>query len=326
MDDLISVVIPVYNIEKYLERCLKTVTGQTYQNIQIILIDDGSADNSLQMCNQWKQKDERIEVYHQPNGGVSSARNLGIEKALGEWIIFVDGDDWIEPDMLKRMYDRAIETGADMAVCSFVLEDGEKSGISSVFKAEGIPQVISGKQAVESRLNRRDAYDVTNSPCNKLFRKKILDEHKLSFPVKRVMAEDMLFVIKAMLEVKRCVLLPDALYHYFIGRGGNSHSKKDSMKSVRDDIELRIIRTKYLYQKEQRYLGEWSQDDLLYTLLIKYASLAGRIPADDERLIYIKEMLKKHIKAKDTKTKMGVMLYRMSPRIFVREMKRMYRL
>lgn len=326
MDDLISVVIPVYNIENYLERCLKSVTEQTYQKLQIILVDDGSTDNSLQLCNQWQEKDGRIEVYHKQNGGVSSARNLGIGKAIGEWIIFVDGDDWLEPDMLWKMYKSVVETESDVAICSFVLEYGSSKEINSVFKSEGFSGIITGQSAVESLINRRLPYNVTNSPCNKLFRRKMIRENHISFPVNRVMAEDMLFAVKALLEVRRCVLLPDALYHYDLSREGSACSNRDSLKSVRDDIELKIVRTKFLYQRGQKYLGEWSQDELIYTLLMKYLRFSNGDQEDDECLNYIREVLKKRIKAKDKKTKVGLLLYRLNPSLFVRVMKKVYRL
>lgn len=324
--DLISVIIPIYNLENYLERCLKSVAGQTYQNLQIILIDDGSTDNSLQLCNQWKESDSRIEVYHKQNGGVSSARNLGIEKADGEWMIFVDGDDWIESNMLQRMHERAVATGADVAICSFVIENEISKEITSVFKTDICSDIISGRSAVESIVNRRMPYDVANSPGNKLFRKKIIVENHISFPVNRVVSEDMLYSVKALLAVKNCVLLPDALYHYFRIREGNSFSKKNNMKLIQDDIELKIIRTKYLNKKGETYLAEWSQDDLLYCLLMRYVSYSDMFPEDDERIQYIKTMLKKRIKAKDKKTKVGIFLYRLHPALFVWVMRKAYSL
>lgn len=322
MSDLISVIIPVYNIEQYLDRCLKSVTEQTYPSLQILLIDDGSTDNSLQHCNHWQKKDQRITVYHKENGGVSSARNLGIEKADGEWVIFIDGDDWIEPDMLQKMYACAIENQSDVAICSFVLEYGKKKEFTSVLRGEEALKVISGKQAVESIVNRQTQYEVGNSPCNKLIRRRIIEDQHLRFPVGRRMAEDMLFVTKAMLEVERCVLLSDTFYHYFLVREGNSSTKKFDMDLLRDDIELRVIRTKYLYQKEEKDLGDWSQDDLLYTLLIRYAVIADAFCKESSQLIYLRAMLKKHIKARNRKTKLGGLLYKWSPPLFVWVMKK----
>lgn len=322
MSDLISVIIPVYNIEQYLDRCLKSVTEQTYPSLQILLIDDGSTDNSLQHCNHWQKKDQRITVYHKENGGVSSARNLGIKKADGEWVIFIDGDDWIESDMLQKMYTCAIENQSDVAICSFVLEYGKKKEFTSVLRGEEALKVISGKQAVESIVNRQTQYEVGNSPWNKLVRRRIIEEQHLRFPVGRRMAEDMLFVTKAMLEVERCVLLSDTFYHYFLVREGNSSTKKFDMEFLRDDIELRVIRTKYLYQKGEKDLGDWSQDDLLYTLLMRYVALVDIYSREDDQLRYIQGMLKKQIRARNRKTRIGIFLYKWSPDLFVRIMRK----
>ncbi|MBQ5852329.1 MAG: glycosyltransferase family 2 protein, partial [Lachnospiraceae bacterium] len=98
---MISIVVPVYNVEKYLERCVDSLINQTYENIEILLIDDGSKDNSGQMCDEYANKDSRITVYHKENGGLSDARNYGMDRAKGEYIIFIDSDDYVEPNMME---------------------------------------------------------------------------------------------------------------------------------------------------------------------------------------------------------------------------------
>ena len=104
MDSLISIIIPVYNVEKYLRRCVDSVLGQTYDKLEIILVDDGSTDNSGRICDEYREKDQRIIVIHKENGGLSEARNFGIEKSSGEYISFVDSDDWIPEDSVAIMY------------------------------------------------------------------------------------------------------------------------------------------------------------------------------------------------------------------------------
>lgn len=115
---MISIIIPVYNVSKYLDECLKSVVGQTYKNIQIILVNDGSTDNSGAICEEWKKKDDRIEVIHKANGGLSSARNVGIEKAQGEYLMFVDSDDIISFNLCELLYNLLIENDADLAICN----------------------------------------------------------------------------------------------------------------------------------------------------------------------------------------------------------------
>ena len=118
MGKLISVIIPVYNVEPYLPKCLESVCNQTYDNLEIILIDDGSTDNSGQICDMWAERDSRIVVIHKENGGVSAARNDGLKRAKGELIGFVDSDDWVEPSMYKKLFSAIGDT--DMACCGYV--------------------------------------------------------------------------------------------------------------------------------------------------------------------------------------------------------------
>ena len=119
MKPLVSIIIPVYQVEKYLDKCIASVVGQTYQNLQIILVDDGSTDRSPAICDNWKEQDSRITVIHQPNGGLSRARNAGLKIATGEFVGLVDSDDWIEPLMIETLLSALQETAADIAVGGF---------------------------------------------------------------------------------------------------------------------------------------------------------------------------------------------------------------
>ena len=114
----ISVIVPVYKVEPYLRKCLDSIVNQTYRNLEIILVDDGSPDNCGRICDEYAERDKRIRVIHQKNGGVSSARNEGLKIASGDWIGWVDSDDWIEPDMFEYLLENAKKSKADIAVCS----------------------------------------------------------------------------------------------------------------------------------------------------------------------------------------------------------------
>ena len=118
LDIKISIIVAVYNIEKYLPKCLDSILAQTYQNLQIILVDDGSSDSSACICDEYAEKDHRIEVIHKKNGGLSDARNAGLECATGEYIGYVDGDDWIEPEMYATMIHTAKERQVDVVICA----------------------------------------------------------------------------------------------------------------------------------------------------------------------------------------------------------------
>ena len=127
-DQLISVIIPVYQVENYLDQCLESVVGQTYSNLEIILVDDGSTDGCPALCNEWEKKDSRIRVVHKENGGLSDARNVGMQLVTGELIAFVDSDDWIAPEMFQRLLEAIQKDNSDIAACSveMVWENGTK--------------------------------------------------------------------------------------------------------------------------------------------------------------------------------------------------------
>ena len=114
--ELVSVIVPVYNVEQFLEKCIESICCQTYSQMEIILVDDGSTDRSGAVCDEWAQKDSRIRVIHKQNGGLSDARNAGIEIAVGSWLMFVDSDDTIAPDTIERLHQAATEYDCEMAV------------------------------------------------------------------------------------------------------------------------------------------------------------------------------------------------------------------
>ena len=174
---LISVIIPVYNVEKYLHRCLDSVIAQTYQNLEIICVDDGSIDESGRICDQYAVRDARIKVIHQENQGLSAARNRGLDAAEGEYIAFVDSDDYILEDMYKKMLDKLLNYSVDLCVCQWQYEfsDGRQ-----VVKKKNIDPTIYGcKTSLEfARFLYRGNYEngVVVAAWNKLYRRALLDK------------------------------------------------------------------------------------------------------------------------------------------------------
>ena len=173
---LISVIIPVYNVEKYLHRCLDSVIAQTYQNLEIICVDDGSIDDSGKICDQYAVRDARIKVIHQENQGLSAARNRGLDAAEGEYIAFVDSDDYILEDMYKKMLDKLLNYNVDLCVCQWQYEfsDGRQ-----VVKKKNIDPTIYGRKAsLEfARFLYMGNYEngVVVAAWNKLYRRALLD-------------------------------------------------------------------------------------------------------------------------------------------------------
>ena len=160
-DELISVIGPVYNVERYLETCIESICTQTFSQLEIILVDDGATDHSGAICDAWAQRDDRIRVIHKANGGLSDARNAGMEIASGSWLMFVDSDDAITPDTIGRLYQAAVSQNCDIAVCNMIrtYEDGT---IEPFYHPAGELTVWDGQQRFETLKQP--------SVCNKLFR------------------------------------------------------------------------------------------------------------------------------------------------------------
>ena len=169
MEPLISVIVPVYKVEEYLPRCLDSIVGQTYRNLEIILVDDGSPDGCGAICDQYAEKDRRIRVIHQENAGVAAARNAALDSMTGEYIMFVDSDDWISEDAVQVLYDRMMQDGSDMAIGKHanVYEDGKVDDKSYDWIKD---EVVSGQMVLE-RMG--DSFRFAAVPWGRLYRKKV---------------------------------------------------------------------------------------------------------------------------------------------------------
>ena len=202
---LISIIIPVYNVASYLPRCLDSVCKQTYQNLEIILIDDGSTDNGLEICNQYAAKDKRVHIFHQENKGVSAARNLGLKQAGGEWITFVDGDDWIVPHYVTRLFNLAEAYRTDIAIARLVK-----------CRNKQVP-VFPPPPYRKARLPREQCFiePVHDTPLNiasKLYRKTLLKG--ILFDTSCQVGEDIFFFFDALSRVKMVASTDEPLYVY----------------------------------------------------------------------------------------------------------------
>lgn len=164
---LISIIVPIYNVELYLHRCIDSILNQTYENLEILLIDDGSKDGCGLICDQYAKNDSRIKVFHIDNQGLSAARNLGFKMSNGQYIGYVDSDDWIEPDMYEKLLGRIEETKADVSVCGFWYES-EKGDVNK--RTYSTDRVYNDTEALEALL----VGELHNYVWNKLYRRSVL--------------------------------------------------------------------------------------------------------------------------------------------------------
>ncbi len=205
-DEMISVIIPVYNVEKYLDKCIRSVVEQTYKNLEIILVDDGSSDQCGAICDKWAERDERIRVIHKANGGVSDARNAGLDLASGTYIGFVDSDDYIHPEMYQRLYEKIKKCDADLALCGFDWVDEQDN---TIIRSEKTPYegLVEKKDAIRNILFNT-LYVVV---WNKLFKRELFLNRRFMYGK---YGEDIFIMPELYNSCKRIVILSDKYYCY----------------------------------------------------------------------------------------------------------------
>ena len=214
-DRLVSVIIAVYNVEDYLVRCIDSVRNQTYQNLEIILVDDGSTDRSALLCDCYSFIDSRIYVIHKKNSGLSSARNAGLKMATGEYIYFLDSDDYIEPQLLERTIQ--IMENTESSWCGFraIRENMQGEKLYQISFIEGSFQIKSEEEKLLFLLGPFLNYLVGWEACFHIYRRDIIEKYRLQFINERaVYAEDLLFSLCYLLHIEKVVIIPDVLYHY----------------------------------------------------------------------------------------------------------------
>lgn len=215
---LISLIVPVYNVEKYLRECLDSILVQTYKHIEVILVDDGSQDSSGAICDEYAEKYENFQVIHKKNAGLGMARNTGLEHIKGEYVTFLDSDDWVEPDMIQKLYDGLVENQVDMCKAGFRrVTDAKETLYSRIYEDQYFP----GEKArlellprmIGSSPSRRDSVEMC--VCAVLYRTSIIRKNKVRFPSEReLISEDLVFNIDYMQYANGACTLHYAGYNY----------------------------------------------------------------------------------------------------------------
>ena len=207
MRELISVIIPVYRVEEYLSRCVDSVLAQTYENMEVILVDDGSPDGCPAICDAYAALDSRVRVLHQKNTGLSGARNAGIDASHGKWLAFVDSDDYLAPRFLERLYEVCVDTGSDLGVCRWEYVKGEPIPE----RGSGGVRVYTGREMLANLYTPDGAYFVV--AWNKLYRRELFRE--IRYPLGRI-HEDEATTYRIYDQVERAVYVDCSLYGYFV--------------------------------------------------------------------------------------------------------------
>lgn len=310
MKELISVIVPVYNVEKYLDRCIKSIVNQSYTNLEIILVDDGSPDKCGEICDEWAQKEERIKVIHKKNGGLSDARNTGIEIAQGQYLSFIDSDDYIHKDFIKILYENSLKNNADISMCGVKRTD-KNEDISREVKNENITIVFS-KDILERKNN---IYCVA---WNKLYKKSIFNN--IRYPKGKI-HEDVAVIYKIMYYSNKIAITDAELYFYFnapesIMRSKFSRKRLDILEGLKNQYEffIKIGEKKYAYFVLREFL------DNVLKLYQQCSSLKKEKYEIRKKLIRkYEENYKKVILNSNTSTgmKLKYILYRYFPGIYI---------
>ena len=243
---LISVIVPVYKVEKYLDRCISSIVSQTYHNLEIILVDDGSPDCCPQMCDRWARQDERIQVIHQKNKGLSEARNVALGTCIGEYILFVDSDDWIAPDLCEKVSEKIKNTGADVVVFGYRRSLANTYKTISDRRLFGDSRMINGKEAVSMLVNDELNFAV----WTRIYRKYLFSD--IRFPEGKYF-EDVPVSYQVMKKAEKVYLWNKDFYYY--------EKRCDSIIEAEDQERMKDLLENELWSKEfvLQYYPEYAE-------------------------------------------------------------------
>jgi len=302
----ISIIVPVYNVEKYLKRCLDSITKQTYSNIEILLVNDGSTDNSGEICNNYSNNDDRIRVIHKKNGGLSDARNIGLEAAKGEYVLFIDSDDYISENACEEFIREIGVNNIDLAMGDMTRIYSNTSGILQ-FSKDSNKKIITGKEFIKLQMYN-NSYNA--SACRNLYNRRFLLEHKLLF-TRGLLHEDEEWLPRVLLNADKVKIIGINFYNYLIRENSITQNKKK---------EKNALDLLYICELLEEYYSEVN-DDLLTKLSDEYilklyfnAFFTGQLYRRDMK----KHLNKKFVygKAHSFKMHLQVILYGLNKRIY----------
>lgn len=281
----LSIIAAVYNLEEYLPRCLDALVNQTLQEIEILCVDDGSTDSAPQIIDEYAKKyPDKVKAFHKPNGGEFTTRNYGLERATGEYVTFVDTDDWVEPNWAEKLYNAAKENNADMAVCAFERIDLNTNKVVST-------NMTNFGNAVKE-INSKDDFMlfINPAPWNKIYKlEKVKNLRFLNFRG----FNDMIFLTSSYTTVEKIAFVPEVLYHYYLRYDSQIHSvNKQDVENFK----------KYLLDLKQLYINAGKYKEMRNILdLMAFIHLGTSVMyrASYDKTIDIKKMVKETIKYLD---------------------------
>lgn len=269
----ISMIIPVYNAEQYLKKCVDSVRAQTYGNLEIMLVDDGSTDSSGELCDAYAEKDERIRVVHKENGGLVSAWKAGVEECSGEYVSFLDSDDWIDPEMLSEMSAYLTGNDREMVISDYIIE---RDGGSQEYVWQKLAPGEYGRKEIEEKifpclLGQEERY-ITISRCMKLISKRLISENGNYTDPAIIVGEDTTIMLPVLLDCQRIVAMDHkAYYHYLYVKESMVHKYNEKLtENIRKLIQTtdRILKDKFTGDKLEEQKKHLDQESILWYFLV----------------------------------------------------------
>ncbi len=264
----VSVIVPVYNVEEYLPKCLDSIINGTFKDIEIIVVNDGSTDGSSKILEDYKKKDKRIVVINKENGGLGSARNKGLEKASGEYISFIDSDDWIDKDMLEKMYDKAIREKLDIIVCSY----------KNIYCNKEEIYTIPDKIINDTMQHKNSRIFNTFSAWCKIYKRDFVLQNKVKFVEEKIWYEDFPFSVKLLSMTSKIGIINEPFYNYLIRNNSimnNSNIIKNLDLLVAFDDVKAFLEKKNCYQEFYHELEYLAIDNILISGITRIIRASG---------------------------------------------------
>lgn len=320
--DLISVIIPIYKVEKYLDECLYSIVNQTYENLEILLVDDGSPDNCGKICDEYAQKDNRIKVIHKENGGLSSARNAGLDIAKGEYISFVDSDDVIDEKFIETLYKMCINNSVDIAICDYMrfTDTIEKD------KSENTINVYSSKK-VQNDMYENIISEKVVVTWNKLYKKYLFEE--IRFPVGKI-HEDEFTTYKLLYASKSDIAVTNSKFYYYRCNPNGIMGRKYN-KNRLDILEALEERTRFYKGKNEEDL--YKKSLINYSEFLRSTYLMAYLYIEKDKKEILKRIIQKNniilseiLKCKSIsfKVKLKIIIFKINPNLYVIKNKSKY--
>ncbi len=287
MNQLISVIIPVYNVEKYLDRCIESVINQTYKNIEIILVNDGSIDNSPEICDLWSKKDSRIKVVHKENSGAGIARNTGIEYASGDYVLFVDSDDYINKNTVEKCYHIAKKDKSEIVM--YGRTDVDSAGNKKIKPVLTSDYVFKNKEVTDVILpglfTNEKGFGV--GVCGKLIDLNIIRDFEIKFRSEReILSEDALFIIELFSHISSVSILSENYYYYFQNDNSFSRTFKKDFQIMNDRFLENAVEKCSEFNYSEKTFNHLKARYLIYCLSGMKQLTASDLPLAEKKKLF----------------------------------------